>query len=142
MLDRRPLENRSFVTSNVMERYPRTAGVGRGTIGFSIWEAIIGDLTGLLNEGREDIAGRQQEISNDFFGPADHHGDRLLARYHQSVIGDARQQQSRRCGSLIGSRPEPAHRVENRRRPFFSAYGACRTSFSRRLAISNLPHLS
>jgi hypothetical protein len=66
-LGRRPPEDRAFVTSDLMARYRRIAGDSREIIGASIWEALIRDLTGLLNEGREDIAGRQQEISDDFF---------------------------------------------------------------------------
>jgi hypothetical protein len=70
-LDRRPPEGRAFVTSDLMRRYRPIDNDGREIIGASIWEALIRDLTGLVNERGGDVAGRQQKISDDFFAKVD-----------------------------------------------------------------------
>jgi hypothetical protein len=66
-LDRRPPDDRAFVTGDLMARYRPITDDGREIIGISIWEALVRNLTGLLTVGGADIPRRQQKISDDFF---------------------------------------------------------------------------
>jgi hypothetical protein len=64
-LDRPPAEHRAFVSGDLMARYSSVEG--KGVVGLPIWEAVVGDVLGLLDHGAIDIARRQREISEQFF---------------------------------------------------------------------------